>query len=143
MEGSVQDAALLGAEDAALATRAAWLYYARGFTRSQVAEKLGIAAIKAPRPIARAARAGLVQVLVEGPIGSCIVLENRLAARFGRQICRVVPALDRPGPPLRTLGTAAAGGAEKVATVQAVLESRRLAGLITDEPTARRLISRR
>lgn len=109
MEGTVHEASLLAAEDAAMATRAAWLYHAGGLTQSEVAEKLGIAAAKAHRLIARATRAGLVRVFVEGPIGGCIALEDALAARFGLQFCRVVPALDERGLPLRALGTAAAG----------------------------------
>jgi DNA-binding transcriptional regulator LsrR (DeoR family) len=108
MEGSAQESALLAGEDAALATRAAWLYHAGGLTQSEVAQKLGIAAAKAHRLIARATRAGLVRVFVEGPIGGCIALENALCARFGLSICRVVPGLDEEGLPLRALGLAAA-----------------------------------
>lgn len=108
MEGSVHDAALLGSDEAALATRAAWLYHAGGFTQSEVAEQLGIAAAKAHRLIARATRAGLVRVFVEGPIGGCIALEDALSARHALTVCRVVPALGERGLPLRALGTAAA-----------------------------------
>ena len=102
------EAVLLSADDAALATRAAWLYHAGGFTQTEVAEKLGLAPAKAHRLIARATRAGLVRVFVEGPIGGCIAAEDELRARFGLGFCRVVPALDEPGLPLRALGTAAA-----------------------------------
>lgn len=108
MEELVQEHALLGAEDAALATRAAWFYHAGGLTQSEVAAKLGIAAAKAHRLIARATKAGLVRVFVEGPIGGCIALEDALIAKFGLSICRVVPPLDEAGLPLRALGTAAA-----------------------------------
>jgi DNA-binding transcriptional regulator LsrR (DeoR family) len=108
MEGPVQDS-VLGAEDVALATRAAWLYHAGGLTQSEVADKLGIAPAKAHRLIARATRAGLVRVFVEGPIGGCIALEEALSVRYGLSTCRVVPSLDEEGLPLRALGTAAAG----------------------------------
>jgi DNA-binding transcriptional regulator LsrR (DeoR family) len=108
MEELVQEHALPGAEDAALATRAAWFYHAGGLTQSEVAAKLGIAAAKAHRLIARATKAGLVRVFVEGPIGGCIALEDALIAKFGLSICRVVPPLDEAGLPLRALGTAAA-----------------------------------
>ncbi len=108
MEELVQEHALLGAEDAALATRAAWFYHAGGLTQSEVAAKLGIAAAKAHRLIARATKAGLVRVFVEGPIGGCIAMEDALIAKFGLSICRVVPPLDEAGLPLRALGTAAA-----------------------------------
>jgi DNA-binding transcriptional regulator LsrR (DeoR family) len=108
MEGSVGETVLFSGEDAALATRAAWLYHAGGFTQSEVAEKLGLAPAKTHRLIARAAKAGLVRVFVEGPIGGCIVAENQLRDGFGLAFCRVVPALDEPGLPLRSLGIAGA-----------------------------------
>lgn len=108
MEGVAQEAALFSGEDAALATRAAWLYHAGGLTQSEVAEKLGLAPAKAHRLIARATKAGLVRVFVEGPIGGCIAAEDELRHRFGLGFCRVVPALDETGLPLRALGIAAA-----------------------------------
>ncbi len=95
-------------EETALATRAAWLYHAGGLTQSEVAQKLGIANARAHRLIARAARAGLVRVLVEGPIGGCIRDETALAERFALRFCRVVPDLGEAGLPLRALGMAAA-----------------------------------
>jgi DNA-binding transcriptional regulator LsrR (DeoR family) len=108
MQSALYEAAVLSGEETALATRAAWLYHAGGFTQSEVAAKLGIAAAKAHRLIARATQAGLVRVFVEGPIGGCIALENALCERFGLRLCRVVPGLDEVGLPLRALGTAAA-----------------------------------
>jgi DNA-binding transcriptional regulator LsrR (DeoR family) len=108
MEGSVSETVLFSGEDAALATRAAWLYHAGGFTQSEVAEKLGLAPAKTHRLIARAGKAGLVRVFVEGPIGGCIAAEDEMRRRFGLAFCRVVPALDEPGLPLRALGIAAA-----------------------------------
>lgn len=95
-------------DETGLATRAAWFYHAGGLTQSQVAEKLGVTNAKAHRLIARAARAGLVRVLVEGPIGGCIGLEEELSARFGLRFCRVVPHLDEGALPLHALGIAAA-----------------------------------
>lgn len=98
-------------DEMSLATRAAWLYHAGGLTQSEVAVRLKIANVKAHRLIARATRAGLVRVFVDGPIGGCIGLEERLAARFGLRVCRVVPGIDsmpRGGLPLGALGQAAA-----------------------------------
>jgi len=43
-------------DDASLATRAAWLYFAAGLTQSEVAERLNIQSTKAHRLIARASR---------------------------------------------------------------------------------------
>src|ERR1700682_976915 len=39
--------------DASLATRAAWLHFAAGFTQSEVASRLNIPSTKAPRLVAR------------------------------------------------------------------------------------------
>lgn len=108
MEGSFQPAATLIDDEAALATRAAWFYYAGGLTQSEVADRLGVAPVKAHRLIARATKAGFVRVFVDGPIGGCIGLEDALMARFGLATCRVVPDVDAPDPPLRGLGRAAA-----------------------------------
>lgn len=114
MELMPADPGLLAEEEAGLATRAAWLYHAGGMTQSQVAERLGVTGVKAHRLIARATRAGLVRVFVEGPIGSCIASEIALSQRYGLRTCRVVPGFDERGLdesrlPLRALGIAAAG----------------------------------
>jgi DNA-binding transcriptional regulator LsrR (DeoR family) len=108
MEGAFQAIGLPGDEESALATRAAWLYYAGGLTQSEVADRLGVAPAKAHRLIARATKAGFVRVFVEGPIGGCIALEEMLSARFRLTTCRVVPDLDEPDLPLRALGAASA-----------------------------------
>ena len=60
------------------------------------------------------------------------VLETTLTAR--------TLAVDLDGPAHSHI-VAIAGGAQKVAAIRAVLESGRLTGLITDEPTARALVS--
>ena len=97
-----------GAEDAALAARAAWLYHAGGMTQSAVARALGVSGIKAHRLLARAARDGIVRVLVDGPIGGCIELEQALIVRFGLRTCRVVPNLGEDSLPVQALGQAGA-----------------------------------
>lgn len=107
MEALAQDLGGSAGEDE-LATRAAWLYHAGGLTQSQVAERLGLATAKAHRLIARATRAGLVRVFVDGPIGGCIALERALIDQFDFDLCRVVPVLDEQTPPMRELGIAAA-----------------------------------
>jgi DNA-binding transcriptional regulator LsrR (DeoR family) len=72
MHGLTGETGLHAGEDGGLATRAAWLYHAGGFTQSEVAGKLGVTSAKAHRLIGRATRAGLVRVFVDGPIGDCI-----------------------------------------------------------------------
>jgi len=91
-----------------LATRAAWLYYSGGRTQSQVAALLDVAPAKAHRLIARATKAGVVRVFVEGPMAGCMQLEQHLARSFGLGFCRVVPDIDAAPLPLRSLGMAGA-----------------------------------
>ncbi len=107
-------------DDLALAARAAWLYHAGGLTQSQVAQRLGVPSSKAHRLITRATRAGVVRVLIEGPIAGCVEAEAELTQRFGLRLCRVVPGLVEPGGetalPLRALGAAAASFLHDVLT---------------------------
>ena len=109
---------LMADDESGLATRAAWLYHAGGMTQSQVADRLGVTGVKAHRLIARATRAGMVRVFVEGPIGDCIAAEAALSTRHHLRFCRVVPGLDETRLPVRALGIAAAG------YLREVLESR-------------------
>ena len=95
-------------EEATLAARAAWLYFAGGRTQGEVAEALNVPSSKAHRLIAKATREGLIRVFVEGPMAGCIALEDDLKRRFGLESCEVVPNVDDGPLPLRTLGTAGA-----------------------------------
>ena len=51
-----------------LAIRAVWLHYAGGLTQAAVAERLGIASVKAHRLIARAVADGVVKMTIDGDI---------------------------------------------------------------------------
>lgn len=95
-------------EEATLAARAAWLYFAGGQTQGEIAEKLNVPNTKAHRLIARASRDGLIRVFVEGPIAGCVALEEQLKAKYGLGLCEVVPNIDDGPLPLRTLGMAGA-----------------------------------
>jgi DNA-binding transcriptional regulator LsrR (DeoR family) len=95
-------------EEANLAARAAWLYFAGGRTQGEVAEALNVPGTKAHRLIAKATREGLIRVFVEGPMAGCIALEDDLKRRFGLEQCEVVPNVDEGPLPLRTLGIAGA-----------------------------------
>lgn len=95
-------------DEANLAARAAWLYFAGGQTQGEVAEALNVPSTKAHRLIARATRDGLIRVFVEGPMAGCIALETELKRRFKLEQCEVVPNVDDGPLPLRTLGTAGA-----------------------------------
>ncbi len=92
-----------------LATRAAWLHYVGGMTQAAVAKRLGVPSVKAHRLIARAVADGRVKVTIDGAMIECVELENRLATRFGLDICEVAPDLDEAGIPFRALAMAAAG----------------------------------
>lgn len=91
------------------ASRAAWLYHAGGLTQAEVAASLGVTSAKAHRLLARAAHEGMVRVLIEGPIGTCLQAERELSARYGLKTCRVVPGLsDAASLSLQALGQAGA-----------------------------------
>lgn len=92
-------------DEDSLATRAAWLHFVGGLTQGEVANRLNVASGKAHRLIARANRAGLVQVFIDGQIASCVSLEERLRKVYGLDICGVAPDLNEGPLPLRTLGT--------------------------------------
>lgn len=91
-----------------LAIRAVWLHYAGGLTQAAVAERLGIASVKAHRLIARAVADGVVKVSIDGDIVECIDLERKLSDRYGLDFCEVAPDLGEDGLPLRALGLAGA-----------------------------------
>ena len=95
--------------DDSLAIRAAWLHYAAGLTQSEVANRLGVTGVKAHRLIARANQNGAVKVAIEGDIAECVMLETKLAERYGLTYSEVVPDLYEHGLPLKALGMAGAG----------------------------------
>lgn len=95
-------------EEATLAARAAWLYFAGGQTQAKVAGQLNVPSSKAHRLIAKATRDGLIRVFVEGPIAGCIALEEALKDHYDLGCCEVVPTIDDGPLPLKTLGTAGA-----------------------------------
>ncbi len=132
-------------DEAALAARAAWLYYVEDLTQAEVAKRLGLAPLKAHRIIAHATRSGLVRVFVDGPISGCMELERALGQQYGLRTCRVVPspAADSPQDaplPLRAIGRAAAGyltglldaGQHKVIGVG---HGRTLAAMVSEMPS--------
>lgn len=101
-------AAVRRTDEPGLAIRAAWLHFGAGLTQAEVAARLGLSAAKAHRLIAFASQSGAVTVTIDGDVGACVALEERLIARFGLESCVVVPDLYEPGLPLRALGLAGA-----------------------------------
>ena len=92
-------------DEDSLSARAAWLHFVGGLTQGEVAGRLNVPAGKAHRLIARANRAGLVQVFIDGPVASCVALEERLRKLYGLAHCEVAPDLNEGPLPLRALGT--------------------------------------
>jgi DNA-binding transcriptional regulator LsrR (DeoR family) len=90
-------------EEADLCVRAAWLHYGAGLTQGQVAERLGVANVKAHRLIARANKLGLVRVTIDGPIAALVAMEERIAEEYGLGFCQIAPDLDDGALPLRAL----------------------------------------
>lgn len=95
-------------DEASLAARAAWLYFAGGLTQAEIAKRLDVASTKAHRLVARANRDGLVRVHVDVSVANCVRLEEALSERFGLGTCRVAPDLQEGALPLRTLAAAGA-----------------------------------
>ena len=105
---SVHPAGVVIDEEASLATRAAWLYFAGGFTQAEIATRLNVPSAKAHRLISRASRDGLIRVFVDGPVAECFHLEEAIKPHYGIAYCHVSPDLDETGIPLKTLGLAGA-----------------------------------
>ncbi len=95
-------------QDSSLSARAAWLHYAGGLTQSQVAKRLGVTDLKAHRLIAKANQDGMVRVFIDGEVGECVELEQRLTTAYRLDTCEVVPDFDQDDLPLRALGLAGA-----------------------------------
>ena len=95
------------------AARAGWLYYLGGLTQDQIATELGVSRQRAQRLVSRAMAEGLIHVRLNHRIGSCLVLESELTARFGLTRCRVSPGLGLGGDAVRAIAPAAAAELER------------------------------
>lgn len=74
------------------ATRAAWLYFSRGYTQDEVALQVGVSRAAAQRLIAHAVDEKLVSFKINCPIGSCMALGAALAERYGLSYCDISPS---------------------------------------------------
>src|ERR1044072_7691605 len=84
-------------DDASLAARAAWLYFAGGKTQSEGADRLNVPSTKAHRLIAPASRGGLIRVLGEGAAAEGAGHEEARKAAYGAEFWGAAPDLDE-GP---------------------------------------------
>jgi DNA-binding transcriptional regulator LsrR (DeoR family) len=94
--------------DRELKARAAWHYYVEGLTQERISEVLGIGRIKVHRILSAARDEGIVQFRIRDSIIDCVVLEQKLKARFALREAVVVPsAADNRNVP-QLIGHAAA-----------------------------------
>jgi DNA-binding transcriptional regulator LsrR (DeoR family) len=75
-----------------LAARAAWMYYVAGLTQQDIAAALGLSRQVAQRLISAARETGMVTVNISHPVTRCLKLARELEAKFGLNLCRVVPS---------------------------------------------------
>lgn len=77
--------------DRQLQTRVAWYYFIGNLTQQQIATRLGTTRIKVNRMLAASRESGLVRIIINSPLTSCVELEQTLTARFGLRAAVVVP----------------------------------------------------
>ncbi len=92
------------------AARAGWLYYVAGNTQDEIARKLGVSRQSAQRLVSLAVSERLVKVRLDHPIARCMELAEALKAKYGLQVCEIVPS-DPDAPGLMT-GVAIAAATE-------------------------------
>ena len=95
------------------AARAAWLYYIGGRTQDEIAAVLGVSRQAAQRLVSLAVSEKLIRFRLDHPIAACIALGEALAARFGLQVCEVVPLDGRDADSLAGVAVAAAATLER------------------------------
>lgn len=75
-----------------LAARAAWMYYVAGVTQQEIARALGLSRQVAQRLVSSAREMGMVSVKIDHPVSHCLHLAGEVQAKFGLDLCRVVPS---------------------------------------------------
>ena len=122
------------------AARAAWLYYVAGKNQNEVAEQLNVSRQVAQRLLASAVEGGLVKVSVQHPVADCLELAAALQARFGLDLCEVVPKdMDSPAELQQKLAVAGAQIFQRYLTqdkpmVVALGSGRTLKAIIDERP---------
>jgi DNA-binding transcriptional regulator LsrR (DeoR family) len=94
------------AEDRALRLRAAWLYYSRGLTQKDIADRLGISRSSVIRLLDEARRRAEVQIWIDMPQGELADLAAAVEERFGLDRAIVVPGEGTPEETARDVGAA-------------------------------------
>jgi DNA-binding transcriptional regulator LsrR (DeoR family) len=103
-----ETAASSQADTEQIRARVAWYYYVGGLTQQEIADKLSITRLRVNKIVVQARSDGLVSVDIKMPLAHCVVLEERLKARFGLIDCSVVPSVPNMGDLHRVLGRATA-----------------------------------
>lgn len=93
-------------EDRALRLRAAWLYYNRGLTQKDIADRLGISRSSVIRLLDEARRRAEVQIWIDMPPGDLADLAAALEDRFGLDRALVVPGEGTAEETARDVGAA-------------------------------------
>jgi DNA-binding transcriptional regulator LsrR (DeoR family) len=86
--------------------RAAWLYYNRGMTQKDIADRLGISRSSVIRLLEEARRRAEVQIWIDMPPGYLSDLATALEERFGLDRAIVVPGEGTPQETARDVGSA-------------------------------------
>ncbi|KPP86310.1 MAG: transcriptional regulator of sugar metabolism [Rhodobacteraceae bacterium HLUCCA08] len=94
------------ADDRALRLRAAWLYYNRGLTQKDIADRLGISRSSVIRLLDEARRRAEVQIWIDMPPGDLTDLASALEDRFGLDRAIIVPGEGTPEETARDVGAA-------------------------------------
>jgi len=89
-----------------LRVRAAWLYYNRGLTQKDIAEKLGISRSTIIRMLDEAQKRGEVRVWINQSPAECTELELRLEEKYGLDEAIVVPGEGNAEETARDVGVA-------------------------------------
>ena len=79
--------------DAAIMTRAAWLYHVGGLTQEEVARRLGLHRTRVVRLLGDARDRGLVTVTINHDSVRDLDLESGIAKAFGLDFCLVTPGM--------------------------------------------------
>lgn len=86
--------------------RAAWLYYNRGLTQKDIADRLGISRSSVIRLLDEARKRAEVQIWIDMPPGDVTDLATALEDRFGLDRVIVVPGSGTPDETARDVGAA-------------------------------------
>lgn len=92
------------------AARAGWLYYVAGNTQDEIARTFGVSRQSAQRLVSLAMSENLIKVRLDHPLARCMTLAAKLEAKYGLQLCEVVPS--DPSAPYATIGVAQAAAAQ-------------------------------